>query len=339
MARVAIVTDGWHPQINGAVTTLSNTVAALARLGHEVEIIEPSRFQTRPCPTYPEIPLAKTTVEEMRQHIARARPDHVLVAVEGPLGLAARRALNDDGLKYSTAMFTRFQDYLWKRFAIPRTISLRWLDWFHSPSATVLVPTSAMQQFLTARGLRQARTWLPGVDSQVFQRRSGPATQLLVGLPRPLLLYVGRMAVEKNITAFLELQVRGTKVLVGDGPLLPRLRRRYPQAVYLGYRNAVEIAEICSDADVMVFPSRTDTFGHTMVEALSCGLPVAAYPERGPLDVLAPGIGAMNKDLAAAIDAALTCDREACAAYASRRFCWDKSARQLMGHLVPVRGV
>jgi glycosyltransferase involved in cell wall biosynthesis len=334
MARITIVSDAWHPQINGAVTTLANTVAGLKALEHVVTVIEPSMFRTWPCPTYPDIPLARASRHELSDRIRSSRADFVLVAVEGPLGLAARRALIDAGHQFTTAMFTRFHDYLWERFAIPRALTLRWLDWFHRPAARVLTPTPTMQKLLASRGLSQARTWSPGIDSSVFVRRRGPASALIENLPRPILLYVGRMAIEKNIEAFLSLQFEGSKVLVGDGPLLPKLRKRYGTATFLGYRDARAIAEICSVSDAMVFPSRTDTFGHVIVEALSCGLPVAAFPECGPLDILTdPAIGAVHHDLATAVTNALSCDSAACASFARTHFSWEKSTQTLLEHL------
>jgi glycosyltransferase involved in cell wall biosynthesis len=339
MTRITIVSDAWHPQINGAVTTLANTVSRLDALGHSVCVIEPSQFRSWPCPTYPEIALSLTTRQEMAQRISCSKPDYVLIAIEGPLGLAARRALIDGGIPFSTAQFTRFDDYLWQRIAMPRSITLRWLDWFHRPSGCVLTPTHTMRSLLEARGLPNVRTWRPGVDSSVFVRGRGYASALVERLPRPIHLYVGRLAVEKNIEAFLALELEGSQVVVGDGPLLPRLRRRYPRATYLGYQNAQAIAQICSASDVLVFPSRTDTFGHVMVEALSCGLPVAAYPVQGPLDILTDReIGAMNEDLAVAIEQALACDSAACAAFARTHFRWEKSTAELLDHLVPVNG-
>lgn len=340
MARITIVSDAWHPQINGAVTTLANTVAQLGTFGHAVCVIEPSQFRSWPCPTYPEIALARTSRHEMARRIADTEPDHVLVAIEGPLGLAARRALIDGGMHFSTALFTRFEDYLWQRFALPKEITLRWLDWFHRPAASVLTPTTTMQRRLEGRGHRHVHTWRPGVDSAVFVRARGPASALVDALPRPIHLYVGRLAVEKNIEAFLALELEGSKVVVGDGPLEMRLRRHYPNVAFLGCRNAKAIAEICSVSDVMVFPSRTDTFGHVIVEALSCGLPVAAFPVQGPLDILTdPAVGAMHDDLATAIRQALSCDSAACADFARRHFRWQHSTRCLLDHMVRVDGL
>jgi glycosyltransferase involved in cell wall biosynthesis len=339
VSRITIVTDAWHPQINGAVTTLVNTVAQLKNLGHFVCVIEPSQFRTWPCPTYPEIALARTSRHDMARRIAETEPNHVLIAIEGPLGLAARRALIDRGMHFSTALFTRFDEYLWQRFALPRQITLRWLDWFHKSASSVFTPTETMQRLLEARGHRNVHAWRPGIDSAVFVRALGPSSRLVDGLPRPIYLYVGRLAIEKNIDAFLSLELDGSKVVVGDGPLQRRLRKLYPNAVFLGSQNAKAIAEICSVSDVMVFPSRTDTFGHVIVEALSCGLPVAAFPVRGPLDILTdPAIGAMHDDLAIAIRQAKSCDSAACANFARRHFTWEQSTLSLLDHLVRVDG-
>lgn len=336
MSRFTIVTDAWHPQINGAVTTLANTIANLEMHGHSVHVVEPGQFPTWPCPTYPEIALARTNARELAQRIAASKPDYVLIATEGPLGLAARRTLRRSGTPFSTACFTRFHDYLWMRFGLPRAITLRWLVWFHRPAARVLTPTPTMQRFLNDHGLTQARTWLPGVDFGSFKRARGPASALVEHLPRPIHLYVGRLAVEKNLDAFLSLRLDGSKVLVGDGPAMTPLRRRYPQTHFLGYRNSREIAEICSVSDVMVFPSRTDTFGHVILEALACGLPVAAYPVQGPADILTdPAVGAVHADLAQAIHLALRADPEACAAFARRNYSWEQSTLSLLSNLVP----
>lgn len=334
MSRVTIVTDTWHPQINGAVTTLANSIIHLERQGHAVHVLEPSQFPSRPCPTYPEIRLARTHASDMSRLIEGSRPDYVLVATEGPLGLAARRALIRNDMPFATAFFTRFHDYLWLRFGLPRSLTLRWLDWFHRPAGVVLTPTPAMQRMLQARGLVRARAWMPGVDTSRFRRALGEASKLLDGLPRPIHLYVGRLAVEKNIDAFLSLDLEGSKVLVGDGPSMPRLRRRYPHAHFLGYRTAGEIAEICSASDVLVFPSRTDTFGHVIVEALACGLPVAAYPVQGPADILtAPAVGAVHDDLAEAIAMARLTRPEACIELVRRSYSWERSTATLLHHL------
>ena len=339
MARVTIISDAWVPQINGVVTTLVNTVKNLEIFGHSVTMIEPGRFSTWPCPTYPEIPLSRTSKREMARMIEDSRPDFALIAVEGPLGLAARRALVAAGIPFSSALFTRFHDYLWQRFRVPHGLTLRGLDWFHRPSGRILTPTASMQLMLQRRGLDQSRTWRPGIDRTRFKPARGPATGLVAGLPPPIHLYVGRLAVEKNIEAFLDLDLAGSKVLVGDGPLRGRLTEQYPGAVFLGYRTADEIAEICSASDVLVFPSRTDTFGHVMVEALACGLPVAAYPVQGPLDILTdPAVGAMDANLGLAIEKALRCSGEACTEFAGRTFSWDASTRDLLHHLVPANG-
>jgi hypothetical protein len=335
MARLTIVTDAWHPQINGAVTTLANTVRSLDALGHSVDVIEPGQFETRPCPTYPEIPLARVDAGRLAKRIGAGQPDHVLIAVEGPLGLAARRAMIDLEQPFSTAILTRFHDYLWERFMLPRSWSLRWLSWFHRPARSVLTPSPGMQGLMQQHGLSNVRIWRPGVDTTVFRPTTGPAAALIETLPRPIHLYVGRLAIEKNIPAFLDLALPGSKVVVGDGPMLAPLKARYRSTRFLGYRRAGEIAQLCSASDVMVFPSRTDTFGHVMAEALACGLPVAAFPVPGPLDVIGQaGVGALDTDLSAAIRAALGCDREQCMAYARSRFRWDDSTRVLLDSML-----
>jgi glycosyltransferase involved in cell wall biosynthesis len=338
MSRVTIITDAWRPQVNGAVTTLANTIANLEKLGHCVHLVEPSQFANWPCPTYPEIALARANSRDLGRRIVASQPDYVLVATEGPLGLAARRALCSLSIPFSTASMTRFHDYLWMRFGLPRAITLRWLSWFHRPAGRVLAPTPTMQRFLQARGLTQASAWIPGVDVECFKPTRGPATALVENLPRPIHLYVGRLAVEKNIEAFLSLDLSGSKVVVGDGPAMARLRQRYPKTHFLGYRTAPEIAAICTASDVMVFPSRTDTFGHVMLEALACGLPVAAYPVQGPADILTdPAVGAVHEDLGTAIGLALRANRQACVAFVHRHFSWERSTLSLLAQLVPTR--
>ncbi len=339
MARVTIISDAWIPQINGAVTTLVNTVENLELLGHTPTVIEPSEFVTWPCPTYPEIPLARTSPDDVIRLIEHSRPDYVLIAVEGPLGIAARRALVPAGIPFSTAAFTRFQDYLWTRFKLPHGITLRALDWFHRPAGRVLTPSPTMQKLLAERGLTQTRIWRPGVDHSVFRPVRGKASEIVANLPGPLHLYVGRLAIEKNVEAFLDLDLAGSKIVVGDGPARKRLQARCPEAVFLGYRTSHEIAEICSVCDVMVFPSTTDTFGHVIVEALACGLPVAAFNVQGPRDILTdPAVGAMDDDLGLAIAKAMACDRDACVVFAAQNFSWSMSTQILMRDLAPVGG-
>lgn len=336
MARLTIVSDAWTPQVNGVVTTLSNTVDCLRKSGHAVTVIAPDGFKTWPCPTYPEIRLAHAMPRDVGRLISASAPDYVLIAVEGPLGLAARLHLAAEGIPFSSAVLTRFHDYLWQRFGLPRSITLRGLRWFHKPAARTFTPSASMTRLLHSCGLTRAETWRPGVDRSIFKPTSGPASELVEGLQRPVQLYIGRLAVEKNVEAFLGLGTGGSKVVVGDGPMRKRLERQYPAARFLGYRRPFEIAEICTAADVLVFPSRTDTFGHVMVEALACGLPVAAFPVDGPKDVLIdPSVAAMDLDLSAAVSRALKADREACTEFAKKHFCWERSVEELLRRLAP----
>lgn len=336
MARLTIITDAWTPQVNGVVTTLSNTVDHLRKSGHTVTVIAPDGFKTWPCPTYPEIRLARATPRDVGRLITASAPDYVLIAVEGPLGLAARLFLASEEIPFSSAVLTRFHDYLWHRFGLPRSLTLRGLRWFHHPAARTFTPSASMTRLLHGCDLARAETWRPGVDRSIFKPTRGAAAELIEGMPRPVQLYIGRLAVEKNVEAFLGLSNGGSKVVVGDGPMRKRLEWKYPAATFLGYRRPSEIAEICTAADVLVFPSLTDTFGHVMVEALACGLPVAALPVDGPKDVLIdPAVAAMDWDLSAAVSRALEADREACTNFAKEHFCWERSVEELLRRLAP----
>lgn len=331
--RIAIATDAWTPQVNGVVRTLQAVTAELIAMGHQVEVIAPDQFTTLPCPSYPEIRLALTTRAGVGRRIAVFGADAVHIATEGPIGLAARRWCLDRGMAFSTAYHTQFPDYLAERTGMPADWFWRYIRWFHGPSAAVLASTRSVEAILEGRGVGPVRRWGRGVDLDLFRpdRAAHPAFATLAG---PIQLYVGRVAVEKNIEAFLATDVPGTKVVVGDGPARGELQRRYPDVHFLGALHGGELASAYAGADVFVFPSRTDTFGLVMIEALGCGTPVAAYPVTGPIDVLAPGSSAMNEDLDKAIVAALECPRSNAAAYGAR-FGWRRSAEQFLAALVP----
>jgi glycosyltransferase involved in cell wall biosynthesis len=333
--RILIVTDAWEPQVNGVVRTLQSVRAELELMGHRVEIISPDQFPSVPCPTYSEIRLALSTRRKLDARIAAADPDALHIATEGPLGVAARRWCVARGFAFTTAYHTQFPDYLAKRTRLPAHWFWRYIRWFHRPAAAILVSTSSMAAQLNGHALPRTRLWGRGVDLDCFRPdlRPHPA---LADLPRPIQLYVGRVSVEKGIEAFLESRHPGTRVVVGDGPALGSLRRKYRDAAFLGALRGEALACAYRAADVFVFPSRTDTFGLVMIEALACGVPVAAFPTRGPLDVLTKDVGAMNDDLEEAIACALTRDRAACAEYA-RSFSWEASARQFAASLVTLR--
>jgi glycosyltransferase involved in cell wall biosynthesis len=332
--KIAIVTDAWHPQVNGVVRTLTAVRDALTRAGDVVEVIGPDSYASLPCPTYPEIRLAVTRPAAIGRRLAALDADAVHLSTEGPLCLAARRWCLAQGLPFTTAYHTHFPDYVAARTGLPRALVWRYIRWFHGPAAAVLVATASVRRALAAQGLDNLRHWGRGVDLDLFTP-DAPPLPAFAGLPRPILLAVGRVAVEKNLAAFLDARHPGTKVVVGGGPARAALAQRYPQAVFLGALTGPALAGAYAGADVLVFPSRTDTFGLVMIEALACGTPVAAFPVTGPIDILTPGTGAMDADLATAIAAALGRDRQACADH-GRSFSWAASAAEFRAALAPL---
>ena len=332
--NIQIVTNAWEPQVNGVVRTLRSVSAELRRLGHAPAVIGPDLFASVPCPTYGEIRLALATASAVGRRLQEARPDAIHIATEGPLGLAARSWCLRRRLPFTTAYHTQFPDYLAKRTHLPAGWFWRYIRWFHAPSQAILVSTPTVARQLEAHGLPHTRRWGRGVDIDCFRAAAIPR-DALGAAARPILLYVGRIAVEKNVQAFLECRHPGAKLLVGDGPDLPQLKRRYPGATFLGARHGKELAALYAAADVLVFPSRTDTFGLVMIEALACGTPVAAFPVAGPIDVLDAEVGCMDEDLDVAIAGALRRDRAVCAEHA-RRFTWERSAKEFVEALAPL---
>lgn len=331
--RIALVTDAWLPQMNGVVRTLTSTVGELTRRGHTVAVIAPDQFRTLPCPTYPEIRLALASSRAIGRRIERFAPDAVHVATEGPLGSAARRHCLTVGRPFTTAFHTQFPDYIARRTGLSAKYFWPWFRRFHRPSAGIMAATRTVREQLRSQGLANVRPWTRGVDIGTF-RPDTPPPGLFFELPRPIQLYVGRVAPEKNIEAFLENRHPGTKVVVGDGPSLERLRAAHPEARFLGRKTGADLAACYAGADVFVFPSRTDTFGLVMIEALACGTPVAAYPVCGPLDVLDARSGAMAEDLEHAIARALLLDRAGCLIRAMD-FTWQASTDQFVAALRP----
>lgn len=332
--RIAIATDAWSPQVNGVVRTLQSVRAELERQGHEVLVVSPDRFYSMPCPTYPEIRLAFARTAAVGKLLADFNPNAIHLATEGPVCLAARRWCLARQFPFTTAYHTQFPDYVSARIGIDPEWIWRYIAWFHWPAQAVLASTPSIADTLRAHGLDRIRHWGRGVDLAIFGRgvAPDPAIRSLAG---PIQLYVGRVAIEKNIEAFLESGHPGTKVIVGDGPARATLAARYPQAHFVGPRFGADLAAAYAAADVFVFPSKTDTFGLVMIEALASGVPVAAFPVTGPVDVLRPGVGVMDDDLDTAIGAALKLDRGRCAAY-GRTFTWEASARQFLEALAPV---
>lgn len=326
--RIVIVTDAWSPQVNGVVRTLQTIQSQLEGRGHDVKVISPDLYGSFPCPTYPEIRLAFVRSSVVGQAIAAFQPDAVHLATEGPLCLAARRWCLRSGVPFTTAYHTHFPDYLAQRTGLPASWFWSYIRWFHGPARAVLVSTASVRRQLRAHGLAQVRPWGRGVDLAAFTPDAKPPA-LFADLPRPLQLYVGRVAVEKNLEAFLASDHPGTKIVVGDGPARADLERACPQAHFVGALFGEALAGAYAGADVFVFPSRTDTFGLVMIEALACGTPVAAYPVTGPIDIVTAECGALSDRLDDAIAAALRCSRDACAAH-GRSFSWDRSADEFL---------
>ena len=334
---ILIVTDAWHPQVNGVVRTLVNVIGEFERRGHKVRTVTPSDYLSVPMPTYPEIRLSLTMARSMRRLLAAAAPDAVHIATEGPLGLAARKACLQLGWRFSTSYHTRFPEYLNARIPVPVEWTYAFLRRFHNAGTACLVATESMAAELRSKGFRNLVAWTRGVDHELFnpaRRSSDPARQgPYAGLERPVFLNVGRLATEKNIDAFLELDLPGTRVVVGDGPDLARLKAKYPDAVFPGVHKGVSLAEHYADADVFVFPSLTDTFGNVILEALSSGLPVAGFPVPGPIDILTdPAAGIVDPDLKRAALAALDLDRKAARKHALG-YSWQACADILLSVL------
>ncbi len=330
-ARIAIVTDAWHPQTNGVVRTLSTTCDVLRGWGHEVTVISPEGYPSIPAPTYPEIRLALTLPGAVGRRLARIAPDAVHIATEGPLGFAARAYCLRRRVPFTTAYHTQFPDYIARRTGLPASVFWPYIRWFHRPAQTIMVATETICATLREQGLTRLTHWSRGVDLSCFSPQA-PRPAEYAGIAGPILLYVGRVAVEKNIEAFLACPYPGTKVVVGDGPAVAGLKEKFPQALFLGKRTGEALAGCYAHADVFVFPSRTDTFGLVMIEALACGTPVAAFPVPGPIDIITESVGALSEDLARAIDAARYCDRAACAAYAAG-YSWEAASRQFLAGL------
>lgn len=332
--KLALITDAWSPQINGVVTTLRTTCEQLRAAGHEVEAITPDQFRNWPCPSYPEIRLALGCGGKLRARLDALRPDAIHVATEGPLGLAARNYCRQRGLPFTTSFHTRFAEYVNLRSGIPLAWGYGLLRWFHNGATRTLAATPALRDELQARGFKNPVLWSRGVDTAVFK----PYGKDFLPAARPVLAYAGRVSVEKNIEAFLSLDVPGTKLVIGDGPQREALERKYPAARFVGYKHGEELARHVAAADVFVFPSLTDTFGLVMLEALASGVPVAAFPVRGPLDVILDArVGCLDTDLRRAVERALTLDPDDCRKYALRHS-WRDCARLFESHLAPIHG-
>ena len=329
--KILIVTDAWHPQVNGVVRTLGHVAREAAGFGVDVEFLSPQGFWTLPMPSYPEIRLALLGPGVVERWLDRTQPDAVHIATEGPLGHAVRRVCINREMPFTTSLHTRFPDYLAERLPLPErwttAVSWAWLRRFHAPGAAVLAATPTLARELTERGFHDVKLWSRGVDAELFYPGRRKDLDTILNLPRPIFLSVGRVAVEKNIEAFLKLDLPGSKVVVGDGPARASLERQYPKAVFVGSKQGEELAEYYASADVFVFPSRTDTFGLVLLEALASGTPVAAFPAPAPRDVIGDApVGALDEDLRAACLKALECTRADCRDFATR-MTWAESAR------------
>ena len=329
--KIAIITDAWLPQTNGVVKTLGTTAQRLRALGHEVCVIEPNQFRTFPCPTYPEIRLAWLPYRRLDALLSEFEPDAVHIATEATVGAAGRKWCRRHGFPFTTSYHTQFPEYVASRVPIPLSVSYAHLRNFHSAAQRTMVATPSLQQQLETRGFRNLVRWTRGVDVDLFR----PQSKAFLDLPRPIAAYVGRVAVEKNIEAFLSMPWRGTQLVIGDGPARKALQAQFPRAVFVGYKFGEELAQHVAASDVFVFPSRTDTFGLVLLEAMACGVPVAAYPVTGPIDVVQQGVtGVLNEDLRSAALAALTLDSAQCRDYALNHT-WDAATQQFLGNLAP----
>lgn len=344
--KIALITDAWLPQVNGVVTTLVELVKELTELGHQVEVIHPGLFKTRPCPGYAGIDLAIRPAKGLARQLDQLQPQAIHVATEGPLGWAARSYCRKHKLAFTTAFHTKFPEILHAALKIPLSWGYALFRYFHQPSAGVMVPTKGVLEMLQQRGFRNLREWTHGVDTRLFEYHGEPLVYEPMGvLSRPVSLFVGRLSYEKNITAFLDLDIPGTKVVCGVGPLEADLKQRYPNVRWLGVLSREEIAKLFAAADVFIFPSKSETFGLVMLEAMSCGTPVAAYPVDGPLEVLGRSTvqephngrgGVMHADLLQATYSALTVARHEARSRALD-FTWARAASLFMAYVVPAK--
>ncbi|MBT9512204.1 MAG: glycosyltransferase family 1 protein [Acidovorax sp.] len=341
--KIALLTDAWLPQVNGVVTTLLELVRELESAGHEVQVLHPGQFSTRPCPGYAGIDLAVRPGQLVGKMLDAMQPDAIHLATEGPLGWAGRRYCLRRGLAFTTAFHTKFPEILHAALRVPLAWGYALFRHFHRPSSGVMVPTHGVLQMLEQRGFRNLRPWTHGVDTQAFPFHGAVCQSPLTGaLAHPVSLYVGRISYEKNIEAFLQLDMPGTKVVCGVGPLEARLKAKYPQVRWLGILDRAALAQVYAAADVFVFPSRSETFGLVMLEAMACGTPVAAFPVDGPMEVLgvhkgrAPQGGVLHDNLLTASQQALATPRSEARSRALD-FTWAQAAQLFQQHLVPVR--
>lgn len=334
VASLAIVTDAWSPQVNGVVNTLQRTRDELLRDGYRVSMLTPERHLTLPCPSYPEIRLALLPERRVSRQLDSIEPDHIHIATEGPIGSAARRYCLKSGLSFTTSYHTQFPEYIRKRVPVPLHVSYALMRSFHGAARRTMVATPSQQRLLEQWHFRNIVRWSRGVDTDLFR----PDNKASLNVTRPLFVYAGRVAVEKNIEAFLELALPGTKCVIGDGPALDNLKANFPDVLFSGYKFGADLASHIAAADVFVFPSLTDTFGLVMLEAMACGVPVAAFPVTGPVDVVVHGeTGILDTDLHKAAIDALELSGDRCREVAMK-YTWQAATRQFRSNLVPVAG-
>lgn len=327
--RVLVATDAWHPQVNGVVRTLTSLARSARSLGVTIDFLSPEGFPSLPLPTDPGLRLALPSRREIALRIEKDSPDAIHIATEGPIGHMTRAYCVKNRLPFTTSYMTRFPEYISARLSIPENWTYAVLRHFHSAASVTMVSTPSLMAELTQRNFKNLGIWTRGVDTEVFK----PENAIDLGFPRPIFVSVGRIAVEKNLEAFLSLDLPGTKVVIGEGPQEAELRRRFPDAKFLGLMENKILAAHLAAADAFVFPSRTDTFGIVQLEALASGVPIAAFPVTGPRDVVGKyPIGVLDDDLRAACMGALKISREACRAFALTRS-WEKSALQFIRHI------
>ncbi|WP_114395664.1 glycosyltransferase family 4 protein [Oleisolibacter albus] len=334
--RIILATDAWFPQINGVVRTLSTTVEQAEALGHTVRVIGPDRFRTLPAPGYPQVRLALAPGRLLARLMDEFAPDAVHIPVEGPIGLAARRHCLRRGWPFTTSFHTRFGDYFAAKLRLPPALPFAFQRWFHNAGAGFMVQTATLEHELAGRGFRRIRRWGRAVDTELFQPPRQAADRDVLGLPRPVFLNVGRVSTEKNLEAFLTLDLPGSKVVVGDGPQRAAYQARHPDVHFPGWRSGADLTRYFAAADVFVFPSRFETLGLVTLESLACGTPVAAYPVPGPRDVIGDHpVGVLDEDLRAAALRALSIPRDRCRAFALG-FSWRRCTEEFLGNLVPI---
>ncbi len=330
--KIAIVTDAWEPQVNGVVTTLKTTQQTLIAAGNVAEVFTPTNFKSIPCPTYPEIRLAINPKPSLRKYLQDFQPEAIHIATEGPMGLAARSICKKNNWHFTTSYHTQFPEYIRERAPIPLKASYAFFRWFHSGAVRTMVGTQRQEDLLKNNGFKNLVRWPRGVNTKIFK----PGDKNFIKDTRPIWIYVGRVAVEKNIQSFLELDLPGTKYVVGNGPAHDEMKNKHQNVKFIGYKFGEELAQFIAASDVFVFPSKTDTFGIVMLEAMACGIPVAAYPVTGPIDVVRDNIsGCMNDDLKQAALCALELDTKNCLAQADE-YTWEKASTMFLNNLTPI---